>query len=137
MAPSSTKNNLEREDHSRDTAFNKAMHGKSAQARGGIAAMFAKGGDAKKAAVDEYFKHWDNKPAADETPEQASGPPGQVEAVPAVAAADLLESRFGWMITYVFVCVAWVFFRAADFTTAIALGATHVRVGSAIFGHRG
>jgi PLP dependent protein len=26
---------------------------------------------------------------------------------------------------------------SADFTTAIALGATHVRVGSAIFGHRG
>lgn len=61
---------LEREDHSRDAAFNKAMHGKSAQARGGIAAMFSKGSDAKKAAVDEYFKHWDNKKAADETPEQ-------------------------------------------------------------------
>ena len=26
---------------------------------------------------------------------------------------------------------------SADFTTAIALGATHVRIGSAIFGHRG
>lgn len=69
MAPSAT-NGLEREDHARDAAFNKAMHGKSAQARGGIAAMFSKGGDAKQAAVDEYFKHWDNKPAENETAEE-------------------------------------------------------------------
>lgn len=72
---------LEREDHSRDAAFNKALHGNSAQAKGGIAAMFSKGGSAKQAAVDEYFKHWDNKAAKDETPEQravslASGPEG-------------------------------------------------------------
>jgi sterol 24-C-methyltransferase len=69
LAPS-VASNLEREDHSRDAAFNKAMHGKSAQARGGFAAMLNKGSDAKKAAVDEYFKHWDNKGAADETPEE-------------------------------------------------------------------
>ena len=70
MVASSTASNLEREDHSRDADFNKAMHGKSAQARGGIAAMFSKGSDAKQAAVDEYFKHWDNQAAKDETPEQ-------------------------------------------------------------------
>lgn len=73
MAPSvndSVTSNLEREDHARDAAFNKAMHGKSAQAKGGIRAMFAKGGDAKQAAVDEYFKHWDNKPAENETAEE-------------------------------------------------------------------
>lgn len=70
MVASSTASNLEREDHSRDAAFNKAMHGKSAQAKGGIAAMFSKGGAAKQAAVDEYFKHWDNKAAKDETPEE-------------------------------------------------------------------
>ncbi|CAH0000565.1 unnamed protein product [Clonostachys byssicola] len=69
MAGSSTTSGLEREDHSRDAAFNKAMHGKSAQARGGISAMFAKGGAAKQAAVDEYFKHWDDKAAKDETEE--------------------------------------------------------------------
>lgn len=69
MAPS-TAPKLEREDHGRDAAFNKAMHGKSSQARAGFAAMLSKGAEAKKAAVDEYFKHWDNKPAADETPEQ-------------------------------------------------------------------
>lgn len=69
MVASSTSNNLEREDHSRDAAFNKALHGKSAQARGGVAAMFSKGASAKQAAVDEYFKHWDNKDAKDETAE--------------------------------------------------------------------
>lgn len=70
MAVSSTASNLEREDHARDASFNKALHGKSAQARGGIAAMLSKGADAQKAAVDEYFKHWDNKAAKDETPEE-------------------------------------------------------------------
>lgn len=62
---------LEPEDKSRDAAFNKAMHGKSAQARGGIMAMMSKGrNDANQAASDEYFKHWDNKPAANETEEE-------------------------------------------------------------------
>jgi sterol 24-C-methyltransferase len=69
MVASSTASHLEREDHNRDAAFNKAMHGKSAQARGGVAAMFSKGAQAKQAAVDEYFKHWDNKDAKDETAE--------------------------------------------------------------------
>ncbi|KAF4119463.1 sterol 24-C-methyltransferase [Geosmithia morbida] len=69
MVASSTMSNLEREDHKRDAEFNKAMHGKSAQAKGGIAAMFAKGSAAKQAAVDDYFKHWDNQAAKDETEE--------------------------------------------------------------------
>lgn len=69
MVASSTASNLEREDKARDAAFNKAMHGKSAQARGGVAAMFSKGKAAKQAAVDEYFKHWDNQAAKDETAE--------------------------------------------------------------------
>ena len=61
---------LETEDHSRDAAFNKTLHGKSAQARGGFGAILSgKGADSQKAAVDEYFKHWDNKDAKDETPE--------------------------------------------------------------------
>ena len=29
--------------------------------------MFRKGSAAKQAAIDEYFKHWDNKPAENET----------------------------------------------------------------------
>ena len=60
---------LEKEDHSRDAAFNKAMHGKSSEAVGGMRAMLQKDRAAQQAAVDEYFKHWDNKAAGDETEE--------------------------------------------------------------------
>lgn len=60
---------LEKQDRERDAAFNKALHGDSATAQGGVRAMMAKGGDAQKAAVDEYFKHWDNQAAKDETEE--------------------------------------------------------------------
>lgn len=63
MAPT----RLETEDHSRDAAFNKAMHKESSGAKGGFSAMMKKDKDAQKAAVDEYFKHWDNKAAKDET----------------------------------------------------------------------
>jgi hypothetical protein len=58
---------LEKEDHSRDAAFNKAMHKNSAGAMGGFSAMMKKDKSAQKAAVDEYFKHWDQKAAATET----------------------------------------------------------------------
>ena len=60
---------LEKEDHSRDAAFNKAMHGKSADAQGGMSAMFRKDKAAQQAAVEEYFKHFDNKVAGVETEE--------------------------------------------------------------------
>lgn len=62
-----SKYELEQQDRQRDADFNKAMHGSSAAATGGVRAMFAKGRDAKQAAVDEYFKHWDNQAAKDET----------------------------------------------------------------------
>ena len=65
MSPSK----LEKEDHSRDAAFNKAMHKDSSNAEGGFRAMMKKDKAAQKAAVEEYFKHWDNKAAQDETPE--------------------------------------------------------------------
>lgn len=65
MAPGA----LEKEDHTRDAEFNKAMHGKSAKARGGMSAMLQKDTAAQAAAVDEYFKHWDGKSAAEETAE--------------------------------------------------------------------
>ncbi|KAI9786240.1 MAG: Delta(24)-sterol C-methyltransferase [Geoglossum umbratile] len=58
---------LEAEDHSRDAAFNQAMHGKSATEKAGFLAMLSKDDAAQKAAVDEYFKHWDNKGADVET----------------------------------------------------------------------
>ncbi|KAF2871871.1 S-adenosyl-L-methionine-dependent methyltransferase [Massariosphaeria phaeospora] len=60
---------LEQENHQRDASFNKAMHGKSSQEQGGMAAMFRKDKAAHQAAVDEYFKHWDNKAVQDETEE--------------------------------------------------------------------
>ncbi|CAG8135344.1 unnamed protein product [Penicillium olsonii] len=62
-----TPSTLEREDLTRDAEFNKALHGKSAQARGGLSAMRGKNAAAQKAAVDEYFKHWDNKEHVNET----------------------------------------------------------------------
>jgi sterol 24-C-methyltransferase len=63
MAPAK----LEQEDKVRDAAFNKAMHQDSSNATGGFSAMMKKDKVAHKAAVDEYFKHWDNKAAKDET----------------------------------------------------------------------
>ncbi|KAF1959673.1 hypothetical protein CC80DRAFT_466724 [Byssothecium circinans] len=60
---------LEKEDHTRDAEFNKAMHGKSSKAKGGMSAMLQKDKAAQQAAVDEYFKHWDNKAAGEETEE--------------------------------------------------------------------
>jgi len=69
MAPMAISPGLEAEDHARDAAFMKALHGQSAEARGGFTAMRSKDHVAQKAAVDEYFKHWDNKSAAEETEE--------------------------------------------------------------------
>jgi sterol 24-C-methyltransferase len=63
MAPAK----LEQEDKTRDAAFNKAMHKDSSSAAGGFRAMMKKDNSAQKAAVDEYFKHWDKKAAANET----------------------------------------------------------------------
>ncbi|KAI9745099.1 MAG: Delta(24)-sterol C-methyltransferase [Claussenomyces sp. TS43310] len=63
MAPSK----LEQEDHVRDAAFNKAMHKNSSKAQGGLTALMQKDKTAQKAAVEEYFKHWDNKAAENET----------------------------------------------------------------------
>ncbi|KAF2500221.1 hypothetical protein BU16DRAFT_614008 [Lophium mytilinum] len=60
---------LEQEDHVRDAAFHKALHGKSGKERAGFLAMMKKDKIAQAAAVDEYFKHWDNKAAEVETDE--------------------------------------------------------------------
>ena len=59
---------LETEDHSRDAAFNKVMHGKSVDSKG-FRSMLNKNHDAQKAATEEYFKHWDDKSASTETVE--------------------------------------------------------------------
>ena len=58
---------LEPENRQRDAAFNKALHGNSAKGHGGLIAMGNKNSKAQQAAVDEYFKHWDNKSSAEET----------------------------------------------------------------------
>lgn len=58
---------LENEDHSRDAAFNKAMHGKSSEEKTAFMAMLNKDKAAQSAAVDEYFKFWDGKGAGQET----------------------------------------------------------------------
>ena len=60
---------LENEDHIRDAAFNKVLHGKSSEQQAGIRSMLKKDPAAQKAAIEEYFKHWDNKAAATETQE--------------------------------------------------------------------
>ena len=58
---------LEKEDHQRDADFKKALHGDSHEAQGGFSAILKKDKDGQKIAVDEYFKHFDNKRAEDET----------------------------------------------------------------------
>lgn len=62
---------LEKQDRERDAAFNTAMHGEASGADGGFRAMLRKGGGsaAQRAATEEYFKHWDNQAAKDETEE--------------------------------------------------------------------
>ena len=58
---------LEPEDHSRDALFSKTLHGKSASSKGGFSSMLNKDRTAHEAAADDYWKHWDNKAAKDET----------------------------------------------------------------------
>jgi sterol 24-C-methyltransferase len=60
---------LEQEDHARDAQFAKVLHGQTTTKEGGLASMMGKDKAAQKAAVDEYFKHWDNKGAGEETEE--------------------------------------------------------------------
>lgn len=67
MVSSSSAAILEKEDHARDAAFMKALHGKSTEAAPGFAAILSKDKEAQKIAVDEYFKHFDNKRAETET----------------------------------------------------------------------
>lgn len=62
-----SKIQLEQENKQRDADFNKAMHGKTAAQANGIATILFKNPEAKKAALDEYFKHFEGKRAEDET----------------------------------------------------------------------
>ncbi|PVH75062.1 CgERG6-2 protein [Cadophora sp. DSE1049] len=58
---------LMKEDHERDAAFSKVMHGKSVEEKSAFMAMLKKDSGSQGAAADAYFKHWDNKDAKIET----------------------------------------------------------------------
>ncbi|CAN6674323.1 sterol 24-C-methyltransferase Erg6p [Trichomonascus vanleenenianus] len=58
---------LAQKDYKKDAEFAKAMYG-SAE-RSGLGAVMGKNRDAQQAAVDGYFKHWDNKGPKEETEE--------------------------------------------------------------------
>ncbi|KAG9230344.1 sterol 24-C-methyltransferase [Amylocarpus encephaloides] len=60
---------LMKEDHERDAAFSKVMHGKSAAEKSAFLAMLKKDSKSQAAAADAYFHHWDNKDARFETEE--------------------------------------------------------------------
>lgn len=47
--------------------FENIMHKKTAQTDAGFSAMLKKDTEAQRAAVAEYFQHWDNKEAKNET----------------------------------------------------------------------
>ena len=66
MAPPTA---LEAQDLKRDAEFKNALHGKTGQDTNYYRNILGKNKEAQKEAVDEYFKHWDNKDAVDETPE--------------------------------------------------------------------
>lgn len=48
-------------------AFDRVLHKNSSNSQGGLRAMINKDNEAHKAAVGEYFQHWDDKKAEDET----------------------------------------------------------------------
>lgn len=62
-----TQLQLEKEDKERDAAFNKAMHGKTSAQANSVATILFKNPEAKQAALDAYFKHFDDKKAENET----------------------------------------------------------------------
>lgn len=62
-----TSNELITTDQAKISAFDHALHRGSNNAQGGLRAMMNKNDAARTAAMDEYFQHWDNKKAEDET----------------------------------------------------------------------
>ena len=51
----------------RNMTFENIMHKKTAETHEGFSAMLNKDKEAQQAAVNEYFQHWDNKEAKNET----------------------------------------------------------------------
>lgn len=58
---------LLRADEARNSAFDKVLHGCASESKRGVRAMMGKDNAAHAAAMQEYFQHWDNKDAKDET----------------------------------------------------------------------
>ncbi|KAH7014244.1 S-adenosyl-L-methionine-dependent methyltransferase [Microdochium trichocladiopsis] len=64
-----TSSQLITAEQARNSAFDHALHGTSGSGQGGLKAMMSKDNSARKAAMDQYFQHWDDKKAEDETAE--------------------------------------------------------------------
>ncbi|KAK8069512.1 Sterol methyltransferase [Apiospora phragmitis] len=56
-------------DIAKMSAFDNALHRNSNKAQGGLRAMMNKNSAAQNVAVEQYFQHWDDKKAEDETEE--------------------------------------------------------------------
>ncbi|KAH9903604.1 S-adenosyl-L-methionine-dependent methyltransferase [Xylariomycetidae sp. FL2044] len=54
-------------ENARNSAFDHALHRDSGTTKGGLRAMMSKDHAARDAAMGEYFRHWDDKKAEDET----------------------------------------------------------------------
>lgn len=54
-------------NQAKNMAFDRVLHKNSSNSQGGLRAMVNKDNEAHKAAVVEYFRHWDDKKAEDET----------------------------------------------------------------------
>lgn len=50
-----------------NSAFDNLLHKATAEKDGGVGAILKKDHSAQKAASEEYFRHWDNKSAQQET----------------------------------------------------------------------
>jgi DNA transposition AAA+ family ATPase len=48
-------------------SFDKILHQGTTENNSGLSAMLKKDHEAQRAAADEYFRHWDNKKAQEET----------------------------------------------------------------------
>jgi sterol 24-C-methyltransferase len=54
-------------DQVKNSAFDSALHRGSTNSQGGLSAMMNKNNAARTVAMGEYFHHWDNQKAEDET----------------------------------------------------------------------
>ena len=66
----------------RDMTFENIMHKKTATTHEGFSAMLNKDKEAQQAAVSEYFQHWDNKEAKNETDADRAVSPAPTSHIP-------------------------------------------------------